>query len=228
MDVSKLKSQLLNSSAADDTRPVDVAVEDALLVLVRQGLRELDRLKLVDSRWGGAETPEIDSISVRPDGALCLEAVPPNDLAIVSDPNSWRANVFTSNVVGHGPLSIERGASAVVRMTFARTASRLAKVYGWRWTAVPATSRAGVWAAPMLFHGNKLPLVLQRGHGNMLLALEHGLVRGWRIESPCGAIFLVPHRDTWYLTLVSSGDLTDFEPVALVCSALLCARVRSG
>ena len=219
MDLAELKDILLNRPISDELRILEPTVEAVLRAIVRHGLPVVNDVELERARWAGVDTPEIRSATVNPDGTLCLEATPPNDAAIVSHPDRWTSDVFTSELVGHGPLVIALGASRIARFTIGNDSNVVAKLYAWCWLASPRSVQPALWAAPMRFPGTESH-VLARRHGNMLLAVDGQFVRGWCFETPTGPAFVVERNDTWYLALRSSGSLVDFDAVPLLCSAV--------
>jgi hypothetical protein len=188
-------------------RPVDVRLESALVSLARSGLPAAPKeLLLRDVVWGGSPTPEVSRIEVESDGSLYLRAQPRSKAAIVEDPTGWTPEHFKAEVDGHGPLAIAQGVSPIAQMSFGSTGSTItAALQGWRWSAVSGRTPL-LWATRLEFMTSEPPMVLWRGHGNMVLAVDGNLVRGWRFDTGRGQAFLVPNDGDWYMA-VEAGAL---------------------
>ena len=221
MDIAGLKRQLLDDHIAGERRLLNPDVEDALLVLVRGGLpSQPKKLAINAAVWGGTEARDVIDISLELDGTLRLEATPPNQAALVGDPQAWRRDVFTAVAGDHGNLSIEQGASTVIQATIGETPNTIAQLIGWQWAAVPRDLVATVWAAPLRFSRGQLPLVLDTPQGNLLLEVDDASVRGWRFSTPLGDTFLVPNGGTWYLVVGAAEATANFATVPLVSAVV--------
>lgn len=181
-------------------KPLGAPVEWALVALARSGLPEQPSvLELRSAKWGGTAAPYVDTITVEEDGGLRLEATPPSHAAIVPDPRKWNAQCFIAEVPEHGALTIAEGASSITRFGYGNHGSQVTAVlHGWKWSAGSPTGQT-LWAAPLLFATSQPPLVLCRNNGNLLLAVDDALVRGWRFATRSGAVYLVPSDDHWYI-----------------------------
>lgn len=190
-----------------DIRPVEERLEPALVALARFGLPEQPTELAVHAvRWGGAPAPDVNTIAVEEDGMLQLEAQPPCPAALVPNPANWKPTCFEAEVVEHGPLIVEMGASSAMRFTYGSKGSEVAALLeGWKWKA-DVSRPADLWAARLKFMTSKPPMVLWWPTGNLLLAVEDQLVRGWRFGTQHGSVFLLPNGDHWYIALEASDN----------------------
>ncbi len=206
MDTS-LREQLRTLREGLEIKPLDPRVESALVALARGGLPEQPRvLQLRTVKWGGTFAPEVGTIALEEDGGLRLEATPPSSAAIVPDPRKWSTDCFAAEIPEHGMLTIAEGASSITRVAYGDDGSQVTAVLrGWKWSAGSSTGRT-FWAARLLFATPQPPVVLWGGTGNLLLAVEDALVRGWRFATQSGAVYLVPNDDDWYIGLDCEGS----------------------
>lgn len=167
---------------------------------IKYGLPDQPKsLTLTNVNWAHIPAYESCNISVEEDGTLRLEAEIPLQVNPISDPNLWNPSHFVAEVDGHGPLFIEQGADKIIRGTYgSNRATRIAAIEGWKWSAISNIDH-DFWCAPIKFSGEKPPIVLWWKNGNMVLAVDGHLVRGWRFETGYGQVFLVPHAECWYL-----------------------------
>lgn len=217
--LAELLKRLEDDSGTEYALPLDINAEEPLCALLRRGLNELGPLKLHNCRWAGLELPGLDEATVDSDGTLRLEAMLPNAQSTVPEPINWKRDIFTADAVGHGLLTIEDSQGGC-RITPTSGDHVRVRLYGWRWSALSVARQPGLWATPVQFSGAQRFTGLRADHGNMLLAVDGDLVRGWRFASPKGPVYFVPTGDTWYLAQLSEGELADFDAIPLVNAAI--------
>lgn len=185
---------------------IDDRLEPTLVALARTGMpTQPTRLDLSSVRWGGAPTPNVDGLAVQEDGTLHLEAQPPTRDAIVSDPDRWTRDVFQAEVVDHGPLVIEQGASDINQATYgAEGSTTTAVVNGWRWSATTGDTPA-LWAAPLEFWTPKPPVFLWWPGGNARVVVDDHVVKFWRFGTADRQVFLMHNQERWYIAVDSSA-----------------------